>query len=257
MRMLFTMNIKLLSYLMIILIVLLILSGLFPHVVYAQNKAQHKMLQGVQLFWNAKFNEAIEVLQEAIDLNTLSKDELFSAYLYLGFCFLRSDNQHKVIEQIFRQAVKINPQLKLDSFKIPPDLLNRFKEVRKSMIGSLYITSNPPGAEIVSFSSEKQIEFKGLTPHLFEDLLVGTYDILITKKDYQQEIWRVDIPASNIDTLDIILRLEEKPFYKKWWTWAAGGGVILASIVAMIATKEPTITRPEPSDLPLPPDRPR
>ena len=236
---------------------LLMFNGLFRDVAYAQQKVQQKVQEGVQLFWSAKFEEAIEVLQAAIALNTLSQDELFSAYLYIGFSLVRLDGQSELIEQTFRQAVRANPQLKLDSFKIPPDLFNRFEGLRKGIIGSVYITSNPIGAEVIGYNQEKEIKFQGETPCLFEDLLVETYDILLLNKDYQEKIFRFNLSPAVVDTFDITLRLNEKLFYKKWWTWI-GGGVVIASIIAIISTSESSKTQTmHSSDLPMPPDRPR
>jgi tetratricopeptide (TPR) repeat protein len=257
MKMIFTKGLKSLKYfLIIILIMLSILSGLFRDVVYAQQKAQQQVLKGVQLFWSAKFDEAIEVLRQAITLNTLSQDELFSAYLYLGFSLVRLGGESELIDQTFRQAVNANPRLKLDSFKIPPDLLNRFEGIRKGMIGSVYITSNSPGAEVIGYNQEQEIKFQGETPYLFNDLLAETYDILILKKDYQEKILRVNLSPAVVDTFHITLRLKEKPFYKKWWSWA-GGGIVIASIIAIVSTKESSKIQLIPSDLPMPPDRPR
>ena len=244
-------------FLIIALILLLTLNGIFRNLVYAQDKAQQKVLEGVQLFWNAKFDEAIEVLQEAITLNMLHQNELFSAYLYLGFSLVRLGGQTEVIDQTFRQAIKANPLLKLDSFKIPPDLLNRFEKLRNSMIGYVYITSNPTDAEVIGYNQEKEIKFQGKTPFFSEDLLVETYDILILKKDYQEKILRVNLLPAVLDSFNITLRMNEKPFYKKWWTWA-GGGVVIASIIAIISTSESAKTQAmNSSDLPMPPDRPR
>ena len=214
------------------------------------------MLEGVQLFWNAKFDEAIEVLQDAINLNRLNQDELFSAHLYLGFSLVRLGAQSEVIDETFRQAVKTNPRLKLNSFKIPPDLLNRFEKLRNSMIGSVYITSNPTGAQVIGYDQEKEIKFQGKTPFLSEDLFVETYDILISKKDYQDKILRVNLLPAVMDSLDITLRMNEKPFYKKWWTWA-GGGVVVASVIAILSTSESSKTPAKhSSDLPMPPGHP-
>jgi len=245
------------NFLIVTLIILVIFNGLLANTAFSQKKAQQRVLEGVSLFWEAKFEDAIEVLQEAIAHNALSKDELFSAHLYIGFSLLRLDGQPELIKQTFRQAVKANPQLKLDSFKIPPDLLNKFEEVRKGMICSFYITSDPIGAEIIGLSPEKEIKFKGLTPHFFEDLLVGTYDVIILKKEYQQKMWRASLSPAVVDTLDITLELKKKSFFKKWLPWVAGGGVVAASVVAIVSSKESSKTKPGLQDLPMPPDRPR
>jgi len=258
MKMIYSNEMKSPGYFLIIaFIMLLILNGLFRDLVYAQENAHQKVLDGVQLFWNAKFDEAIEVLREAIALNTLNQDELFSAYLYLGFSLVRLGGQSEVIDQTFHQAVKANPRLKLDTFKIPPDLLNRFEQIRKSMIGSVYITSIPTGAKVIGYNQEKEIKFQGETPFLFEDLLVETYDILILKKEYQEKIWRVNLSPAVLDTFDVTLILNKKPFYKKWWTWA-GGGAVIVSIFTIVSTKESSKTQViNSSDLPIPPDHPR
>ena len=100
------------------------------------------------------------------------------------------------------------------------------------------------------------MEFQGQTPQLFESLLVGVYDITLSRPGYQEEIWRVTLISSEVDTLNIELQSEKKPFFKKWWTWAAGGGLVAGSVIAIISLSEPTPKQPQSSDLPVPPDRP-
>ena len=243
--------------LLITLIILLILSSLFRDSFYAQEKTQQKVLKGIQLFWNARFDESIEVLQEAISLDSLDQDELSSAYLYTGFSLVRLGGQSELINQNFRQAIKTNSRLELDSFKIPPDLLNRFDKIRKEMIASVYITSNPIDAKVIGYSENKEIKFQGETPFLSEDLLAETYEILLLKKDYQEKKLIVNLSPAAVDTFDITLKSNEKPFYKKWWTWV-GEGVAIASIFAIVSTKKSSKTQAmHSSDLPMPPDHPR
>ena len=126
------------------------------------------------------------------------------------------------------------------------------------MICSLYVTSNPPGVEIIGSDQKGNTAFEGSTPNLFTELLTGTYDISLPKEYYEGDKWmlRVDLSSAKIDTIDIQLTGNSKPFYKKWWTWAAGGGLVTAAIVAIISTKESTKSQSAPPDLPLPPDRP-
>lgn len=244
------------DFLIIAIIVLTISNGLFPLSALSQQESRQKLQEGITLFWNANFDDAIKVLQKVIAQNNPSKDEIFSANLYIGFSLLRKESHQELVEHHLQQAVRANPQFKLDSLKIPPDLLGSFDKVRRGMIGSIYITSNPPGAEVKGFCTKEKVEFQEFTPHLFKDLLAGTYQILIFKNDYRKEIFTFDLSPSVIDTLVIHLRLKKKPLYKNWWTWTAGGGVVLASLVAILSTKETADPPPESPDLPMPPERP-
>ncbi|MBD3289893.1 hypothetical protein GF337_13890 [candidate division KSB1 bacterium] len=247
---------KILSQIRRLLRVVIVLSILSPYTIFSQEKSQQKLMQGVNHFWQAEFEDAIEVLKQAIALNTLKSEQLFSAYLYIGFSRVRMNNDPELIDEAFRHAVLANPQLKLDPSKIPPDLLNRFHEIRGSMLGSLYVNSDPVGADISGFSSEEKVKFRGRTPRLFENLLVGTYDVSISKAGYQEKKLSVSLTSSKLDILNIELTPEKKPFFKNWWTWAAGGGLVAGSVIAIISLSESTPEQPESSDLPEPPDRP-
>jgi len=238
------------------MVIHVILYGLFLSDIFAQERQNPNVYKGVQLFWNAQFEEAIDVLRETIAYEKLSKDELFSAYLYLGFSFIRSNTQPGLVDQIFRQAVKANPQLKLDPFKIPPDLLTRFEKVRNNLVRSFYITSQPSEAEVLVYGVDKKILFRGATPQQLTEILSGTYEIRMKKKNYHDEIFQVDFSATTADTLNVILKLKDVPLHKKWWTWAAGGGVVLATIAALIIENEAISKQPASSDLPMPPARP-
>ena len=136
-------------------------------------------------------------------------------------------------------------------------MLKKFEEVRKSIIASCYITSNPLGAKIIGFCPEEKIEFYGKTPQLFNDLIVGTYEIELIKENYQKEILTVNLSSSESNTINIKLRIKKTPLYKKRWIMVAGGGVVLASLITIISGKDRTKSSLKPLDLPLPPERPQ
>ncbi|MBN2011654.1 PEGA domain-containing protein [candidate division KSB1 bacterium] len=222
----------------------------------AQGKQNSGVMEGVQLFWKADFDKAIAELQNTITNNALSRDDIFSAYVYIGFSHARAGHSSELIENAFRKAVEINPTLKLDTGKIPPDLVKRFDGVRNEMIGSVYITSVPENATIIVYDSRNRVQYQGNTPQLVAPLLTGIYDIRLNKKGYLETPWTATVFPSTTDTIRVTLQQKHMPFYKKWWTWTAAGGIALASAYAILSEEDTASEQPGNTDLPVPPNRP-
>jgi len=64
----------------------------------------------------------------------------------------------------------------------------------------------------------------------------------------------VVIRPGTVDTVFIALTAKHKPILKRWWTW--GGGIALATAIAVVASSGPEGEPSETSDLPFPPNRP-
>jgi len=101
----------------------------------AQEEAMQKLNEGKKYFWEARFDQAIAYLIEVTEMPNVSNRVLFDAYLHLGFVLTR----HNATE-----AVRANPRMELDETVIPPDLSERYNEVRNRLVGCLYITSEHP-----------------------------------------------------------------------------------------------------------------
>ncbi len=197
-------------------------------------RAQERPLavqKGVDLFYEARFAEASAVLQEAIASGRLTGQGRFDAYLFLGFAILRGGGPPEAAEIAFEACVRTDPARTLDPAKIPPDLVERFERVRKNMLGKLYVVSNPREAGVFGMQAESGRQIVGRTPVLFEDLLLGTYQLRVTKEGYGQEIVVAEVTPGVIDTLYVDLReAGPKASTRRWIV----GGALVVSLVAVL-----------------------
>ena len=218
-----------------------------------KESAKNKLRQGIDMFYMAKFESSVRLLREALLEGTLGKSEQFDAYLHIGFSLIRQDEDPELIDRSFLEALNADPKKSLSSSKIPPDLLARFESVRTNTIGGIVVQSDPPNAATLLVSTEYDVELLDITPVVFENLLVGEYDLLVSKDTYKQEVISIIVKPGVIDTMLISLVKKPKPIYKRWWTW--GGGIVLATALA-IATSGDSDGKPlETKELPTPPNR--
>jgi hypothetical protein len=156
-----------------------------------------------------------------------------------------------LIEHAFAEAVKLNPTRNLSSFKIPPDLIQAYEDVRKKMLGGLVVHAYPPESSIMLLQTENNIELVGVSPAYFNDLLAGEYNILISKPKYDSSLRTIQIEAGKTDTIRVTLFEQKVPIYKKWWAW--GGSIALATAISYFTLVAPgETTPPESNELPPP-----
>lgn len=205
--------------------VITLVTVLLPGRLISQDLPADQLKKGIDLFYVAKFDEAILTLRQALK-SGLNKDEMFDAYVHIGFSLVRSNEQKMLIDHAFAEAIKIDPVRTLNSLKIPPDLIQRFEEIKKQLVGNLYVVSNPPGASVMLLQPENDIEFIKNSPAMFSNLLVADYNLIVSRPKYQTFVqpWRVQ--AGTTDTVRVLLEQKSPPLYKRWWAW--GGGLALA-----------------------------
>lgn len=220
----------------------------------AQEVVGTRLEKGVEYFYTASFDLAVETLQDAIKMDELNKDELFAAHLYLAFCHLRLNAPEQTIQEHFRTAVRVNPDFEIDPVRTPPDLHQQFYKVRSSLLGKLVLSTIPSGATIFLVDSLGSNMLNQTSPAIFPNLLVGSYEILIAKEGYKALTDAIQIHPGVSDSLVITLEKKGKPFLKKWWPW---GGFAVAAVVAVSAlTRDDKATLREDKELPFPPPRP-
>lgn len=190
--------------------------------------------KGIDLFYEARFAEASAVLQEAIASGKLAKEARFDAYLYLAFAILRGGGPAEAADIAFEACVRTDPARTLDPSKIPPDLVERFDEVRRGMVGRLYVVSNPREAGVFGVQAESGRQIVGRTPVLFENLLAGSYQLRITKEGYGQEVLVIEVDPSASDTLYVDLReSSSKTSTRRWIVGTAIAASLLVVVVVM------------------------
>jgi len=101
---------------------------LFFHLNASQTESQNLLVQGKEKFRNGEFNEAINILNNAL-ITTLSADEKIEAHLYLGVCCIAL-NKTDEGESHFKEIIKINPDYIFKEGVFPPEIKNIFKDVK-------------------------------------------------------------------------------------------------------------------------------
>lgn len=223
-----------------------------PRTVSAQTVASDLLKQGIEYFYVARFDEAVLTLRQAIKAGGLNKTELFDAYVHIGFSLIRSNGQGMLIDQAFAQAIKIDATRNLSSAKVPPDLIQRFDEVRNKIVGGLVVIVRPPEASVLLLQPDYNIELVGIAPANFNDLLIGEYNLLISKSKYQTALKTTMLKPGKVDTLYVILNEKPKPFYRQWWAWGSGLAIASAAVTYFALSGQETEPPEGPKELPPP-----
>ncbi|MCR4439079.1 MAG: PEGA domain-containing protein [bacterium] len=193
--------------------------------------------KGIDLFYEARFAEASDALQEAIASGKLAREARFDAYLYLAFAILRGGGPAEAADVAFEACVRTDPARTLDPSKIPPDLVERFDRVRTSMVGRLYVVTNPREAGVFGIQAETGRQIVGRTPVLFENLLAGSYQLRITKEGYGQEVLVIEVDPSASDTLYVDLRESSSKASTRRWIVGTAVAASLLAVVIVVAQR--------------------
>lgn len=220
-----------------------------------QDPTKEKLAKAKEFFWEAKFDSAKVYLDEILRIRSSSEDILFDAYLYKGFVASR-ETQATELRSNFIQAIKIDPSRKIDEDFFPPDLVELFDAVRNQIVGCMFINTRPINAEITVLWQKKMSDTT--TPSMFCNLTNQDYEVLIVKKDYQEEYAKFRLTAGKTDTLNITLKpkLAQRSGGSKWWLWALGGAVATSAAVVFATVLENNDNTAQGSGLPFPPRRP-
>ncbi|MDZ7296038.1 MAG: PEGA domain-containing protein [candidate division KSB1 bacterium] len=191
--------------------------------------------RGVQLFYEARFAEASTTLQEAIASGRLSREARFDAYLYLGFSILRGGGPVEAAEIAFEACVRGDPTRTLDRNIIPPDLVERFEQVRQRLVGKLFVVSHPREAGVFAIHEDSGQQIVGKTPVLFEHLLAGPYRVRLTKEGFGQEMAVAEVRPGAIDTLFVDLREAGRPHKSSARRWIVAGALTASLLVVLLS----------------------
>jgi len=224
----------------------------------AQEEAIQKLNEGKKYFWEARFDQAIAYLIEVTEMPNVSNRVLFDAYLHLGFVLTRHNATEGEITSAFEEAVRANPRMELDETVIPPDLSERFNEVRNRLVGCLYITSEHANVNIIAIKNGL-VSYNKNTPTLICELVDESYQLIFTERGFEEQLYQLHLTAGATDTLSV--RLAQNILIGQSgggpWKWLAGGGIVAGAAAVLYTT---VLNKGEGDDssnaLPVPPVRP-
>ncbi len=224
---------------------------------FTQDEAVQKLNAGKRYFWEARFEQAIAYLKEVTEMENVSDRVLFDAYLHLGFVLTRHNATEGEISSAFEHAVRANPKMELDDTVIPPDLSERFNEVREQLVGCLYITSDHENVNIVAVKNGRVLYNKN-TPLLICELEDENYQLIFTESGFEEQLYLLQVTAGTTDTLSV--KLAQNILIGQSggkWKWLAGGGVLAGAAAVLYTTVLNKGGGGDGSDaLPVPPVRP-
>ena len=207
-----------------------ILMVLFPvHSVLAQSP-QELFQKGVFLISRARFDESIKHLNQAKEA-TRDPALLGRIHLYLGI-------NHSILgdsarsDESFREALRHNPELKLDPKRIKASIVERFKTIRASSRGELKVGADAPGAEVLV--DGKKV---GATPYVAQ-LPVGVHQVKVVHPrsgaSYEERVTIVHgTPCLVTARLAPRPGPANEPGRKRVWTWVAAGTAAVTLGVAI------------------------
>ncbi len=204
----------------------------------AQEVAIQKLNEGKRYFWEARFDKAIEYLKEVTEMPNVSNRVLFDAYLHLGFVLTRNNATEQEITPAFERAVRANPRMQLDESVIPPDLSERFNEVRDRLVGCLYITSEHENVNIVAIK-DGTVLYNKKTPTTICEVEDESYQLIFTEIGFEEQFYQLQLTAGITDTLSIKLAqniLIGRRGGGGKWKWLAGGGVLAGAAAVLYTT---------------------
>ncbi|MCH7754966.1 hypothetical protein IH970_07565 [candidate division KSB1 bacterium] len=224
----------------------------------AQEEAIQKLNKGKRYFWEARFDQAIAYLKEVTEMPNVSNQVLFDAYLHLGFVLTRHHATEGEITSAFEEAVRANPRMELDETVIPPDLSERFNEVRNRLVGCLYVTSEHANVNIIAIKNGL-VSYNKNTPTLICELVDESYQLIFTERGFEEQFYQLQLTAGTTDTLSV--RLAQNILIGQSgggkWKWLAGGGIVAGAAAVLYTT---VLNKSEGGDgsnaLPVPPVRP-
>ncbi len=174
---------------------------------YALGPGREKLKEGRVLYDRAQPDQAIPLLEEAIDLLTaglsLTTDarDAHEAMLVLGMAHLGMGNDAEA-RSAFARAATLDPSLKLDGVRYPPDAIAAY-EAERSKLAS----AKPARVQVdSSMAGEAWVDGRrvGPVPALLE-LVPGTHHVLVRGERGAWAFSEIRVKAGESRTLDLAL----------------------------------------------------
>ncbi|MCK4761725.1 MAG: PEGA domain-containing protein [Candidatus Aminicenantes bacterium] len=190
-------------------------STLFAQTTSADDEVAGKLKKAEEYYQNGDFKKAIEIYEGVIEeLNqkkelVKAKQKLFQIMVSLAFTHFTIQENEKARTQL-EKVIKLNPNQELDEEFYPPKFINIFKELRKPLLGSLRITSEPAQAAVYLDGDEV-----GKTPLKIEKCLKGEHDLKAKLKGYETASQKVTVNAAEESEAHLVLNKSKKAIAAK------------------------------------------
>ncbi len=174
---------------------------------YALGPGREKLKEGRVLYDRAQPDQAIPLLEEAIDLLTagltLAADarDAQDAMLVLGMAHLGMGNEDPA-RKAFARAATLDPALKLDSVRYPPDAIALYEAERSALAGA-----KPARVQVdSSMTGEAWVDGRRVGPVPAQlELVPGKHHILVRGEKGAWAFARITVKAGESRTLDLML----------------------------------------------------
>lgn len=220
----------------------------------SQNITSDKVLAGIKLFYEARFDESTKILRQLVEEKSITGEDLFAANLYTAFSLIRQEASPDLVQEYFSNAIYVNPQIPVDNSRIPPDLYEEYLNARLATLGTLVVRSEPSAASILMYHQSSDQILRRNTPLDLRDLMIGSYELVIAKEGYLPQTAKIELKPNQSDTLFILLEEKESSLVKKYWPWAGGFVVATSVLLSRLFDRDEEATKE--TTLPAPPARP-
>lgn len=171
--------------------------------------AQDALARGIAEFDGPQQSRSIVVFDtviarlEAVGTRSLpvqGKDVLASAYEYRGRAYYGIGLAEKTAEN-FRQLIQLRPDYALSKERVSPKIVELFDSLKRTLVGRLAVSSDPPGAQVTLASSATGLRTDlPLTDFFPIEVLAGEYTLEIARGGYRTETLAVSIAAEATET---------------------------------------------------------
>ncbi|MCP5468828.1 MAG: PEGA domain-containing protein [Deltaproteobacteria bacterium] len=154
------------------------------------------------------YKEGIGLLQNTIEAfyNTGSLQKqtfvLREAHLILGNIYTADEDKRKAI-QTFKEAIRLDPDYKIDSIVYPPATVANFDQAKEEYLKEL----KPTKLEISTSPSEAEVYvngvFKGNSPVVLENYSPGTHFILVKKPEHETVAVKLQVTQDTKEKIEL------------------------------------------------------
>ncbi len=146
----------------------------------------------------------LEVIKLRHELPLRARDMLVRAYEHRGRAYYTIGLQEKASEN-FRLIVLLKPDHALSKEQISPKIVDLFDSVKKSLVGYLAVSSDPPGAQVTLVGTMGDRRELGLTDFFPLEVIVGDYTVEVSKEGYETQTFPRSIAPTITETLEVPL----------------------------------------------------
>jgi tetratricopeptide (TPR) repeat protein len=170
--------------------------------------AQDALARGVAEFDGPQQSRSIVIFDEVIArlaalgaraLPPRGKDVLAQAYEYRGRAYFGIGLSEKASDN-FRQLVQLKPDSALSKDRVSPKIVELFDSVKRTLVGRIAVSSDPPGAMATLLSPGGVRSELGLTDFFPIEVLAGEYGLEVARPGYRTETLPVSIAAEATET---------------------------------------------------------